>query len=108
MDCLDNVVCTANVVALPCQRQFRVFCPLDVMISDDKGEQIEFVIMCVLVANSIALTYLSCLIPLGVVKNEKGNPQSLHVFKSQRILRSRLLQVQILDSVVVPLTPSFL
>ena len=47
MDYLNIVVCAANVVALPCQRQFSVLCPLNVMISDNKEEQMEFVIMCV-------------------------------------------------------------
>ena len=56
---------------------------------------------------AITLTYLCCFIPLRVVKNQKRDPQSLYVFKSQRILWPRLLQVQIFYSVVVPFMQSF-
>ena len=54
-----------------------------------------------------SLAYLCCFIPLRVVKNQERNPKSLYVFKSQRILWPRLLQVQIFYSVVVPFIQSF-
>ena len=47
------------------------------------------------------------LVLLGVVKNQERNPQPLYVFKRQSVLGPSLLQVQILDTVVIPLTTSF-
>ena len=50
--------------------------------------------------------YLSCFILLGVIKDQERNPEPLDVFKSQRVLRARVFQVQIFDSVVVPIIAS--
>ena len=52
--------------------------------------------------------YLSCFILLGVIKDQERNPEPLDVFKSQRVLRARVFQVQIFDSVVVPIVASSL
>ena len=55
---------------------------------------------------TITHKYLSCFILLGVIKDQERNPEPLDVFKSQRVLRARVFQVQIFDSVVVPIVTS--
>ena len=50
--------------------------------------------------------YLSCFILLCVIEDQEGNPEPLYVFKSQRVLRARVFQVQIFDPVVVPIVAS--
>ena len=50
------------------------------------------------------VTYMGCLVPLGVVKDEEWNPEPLNILESERILRAAFLQVEILDPVVVPET----
>ena len=55
---------------------------------------------------TITHKYLSCFILLGVIKDQEGNPEPLDVFKSQRVLRARVFQVQIFDSVVIPIVTS--
>ena len=48
------------------------------------------------------VTYMGCLVPLCVVKDEEWNPEPLNILESERILRAAFLQVEILDPVVVP------
>ena len=50
--------------------------------------------------------YLRCFILLGVIEDQEWNPEPLDVFKSQRVLRTRVFQVQIFDSVVIPIVTS--
>ena len=47
--------------------------------------------------------HLCCFVLLGVVKDKEGNPEPVDVFKRKSILRSRILQIQIFDAIVVPL-----
>ena len=34
------------------------------------------------------VTYMGCLVPLGVVKDEEWNPEPLNILESERILRA--------------------
>ena len=45
------------------------------------------------------------LVVLGVVEDQKWNPEPLHILKCESVLRPCPLQVPIFDSVVVPLVP---
>ena len=56
MDCLDNVVCAADVVSLPCQGQLCVFGPL------------------------------GRLVLLRVVEHQEGNPESLNILQGEGVL----------------------
>ena len=48
--------------------------------------------------------YLGCFILFSVVKYEEWNPEPLNVLESESILRTALLQVEVLDPIVIPAT----
>ena len=48
------------------------------------------------------MTNLRGFILLSIVKDKEGNPHSIDIFQSKRILWSRLLQVEVFNPVIVP------